>query len=127
MADRSAATLFGAVVVIETNARHRLTLEQACRRVGIGVRGVSSVSELEQWPTGQIVITDREHLTPWWQLIGAAEVIALVHDAQEGSAVLATGATQWMPLTASADAVAAMVLKLDAGRSRGNVGPSCAE
>jgi hypothetical protein len=98
-----------AVLVITKDEARRVTLERACRAAGVPARGVSSVSELERWPVGQIVITDVGHLSPWWRHIGAVEVIALVDDAEEGMVALQNGATQWLDSTSTATRVATIV------------------
>jgi hypothetical protein len=112
---------YGAVLVVKTDSTHLTMLREACRAAEVSVLAVSSVGELEEWPVGQIVITDAAHLTPWWRLVGAAEVIVLVEDAEEGIAALANGATRWLQLPSTPEAVAAMVLA--ARGSSGDVRP----
>jgi DNA-binding response OmpR family regulator len=102
----------GAVLVIETNATHRAMLKEACQAAGLSVVAVSSVAEVERWPDGQIVITNAAHLTPWWRLVGAVEVIVLVQDAAAGIAALENGATRWLQPPPAAEVVAALVLAL---------------
>jgi hypothetical protein len=106
------------VVVADVSVRH--AIEQACRAAGASVLAVSSVAGVERWPLKQVVITDAAHCTPWWRFVGAAEVIVLVRDGEEGAAALANGATRWLQPPPTADVIAAMVLGLSGGHeSRG--------
>jgi hypothetical protein len=94
---------------------HRLLLEHACRMAGMAVSSVGSIAEVERWPRGQIVVTTMAHLTPLWQLEGAADVIVLVSDRVEGIAALQKGATRWLvPFTPE---IIAAMLRGFTGRS----------
>ena len=103
MADRVEDIPYGGVLVIETDSTRRVAVEAACRAAGVSVLAVSSIAEVERWPEGQVVITDAAHLTPWWQQVGAVDVIALVNSAEEGLAACEKGATKWL-LVASTSA-----------------------
>ena len=102
------------ILVIIGDANHRATLEAACRTAGLSVTGVGSVIDIVKWPAGQIVVTDVAHLTPFWQAVGAADVIVLAANAAEAVAALARGATHWIRVTEHPDAVAERVLRLAA-------------
>ena len=106
------AKRFDAVLVIDTDALRRVTVEWALWAAGFSVVAVSSIAEVEQWPEGQLVMTDLAHLTPWWRQVGAVEVVALVADAGEGSTALSNGATQWLHLPPDPAAIATTLLAL---------------
>ena len=99
------------LTLVMTNAARSHEIAQACRAAGLSVQRVSSVSQLEQWPVGQIVMTDGDYVTPFWLDVGALEVIALVDDS-EGNSALNNGATRWLSNTSGADVVAASILRL---------------
>ena len=103
---------FDAVLVIETDALRRMAVEWACRAAGFTVRAVSSIAEVEQWPDGQLVITDAAHLTPLWRQVGAVEVVALVANAEEASTALSKGATLWLQLPSDPAAIATTLLDM---------------
>jgi hypothetical protein len=110
----------GRCVLIEKDAGRRMELEFAIRAAGVSVLAVSSIAEVEEWPRGQLVITDVENVTPWWQLVGAIGVVALVKDGNEGRTALSNGATQWLQLPADPAAVASAALSLVSGRGSQN-------
>jgi hypothetical protein len=60
----------------------------ALRTRGIEATHVARVAELEQWPTGAIVITDPAHYTDWWRHVGASHVVVVA----EGDSQTARGA-----------------------------------
>ena len=84
------------VLIIESNPDLRGTLLAACQARHIPARGVVRIAEIEEWPEGQIVVTDVAHLTPLWKEVGARAVVVLVDRAEEGIASLANGATEWL-------------------------------
>ena len=85
------------VLVIESNRDLRRYLVEACLAQRISARGVCRIADIERWPQGQVVVTDRAHLTPLWREVGASAVIVLVDRPEEGVAGLANGATAWLP------------------------------
>ena len=106
------------MLVIHADETQRVALAQACRVVGLAVVAVSSIAEVEQWPVGQIVITDTAHLTPWWRHVGATEVILLICEGDGGVIdAVECGATRWLHPAPPPDVVAAMALAL-AGKVR---------
>ena len=105
------------VLVIDADSAYRTALDHALRAAGLSVVAVESVANVEQWPEGQIVITDAAHLTPWWRLVGATEVIVLVREHEEGVATFEKGATRWLQPPPAAEVVAAMVLAFTRGAS----------
>ena len=109
----------GSVVLVIADAAYRSALEQACRAAGLSVLAAGRVAEVEQWPEGQVVVTDAAHLTRWWRLVGAADVIVLVRDDEEGVAALENGATRWLQPPPAAEVVAAMVLALTSADASG--------
>jgi DNA-binding NtrC family response regulator len=120
MAERPESDRRAAVLVIDSDSTYRKALEQACRAAGLPVLAVSCIAEVERWPAGQIVVTDAAHLTPWWRLVGATEVIVLVRNADEAVAAFDNGATRWLQPPPSAEMVATMVLALTHGGPSGN-------
>ena len=80
----------------------------------MSVLAVSSIAEVEQWPVGQIVVTDAAHLTPLWRQVGAAAVIVLVQRAEDASNAGERGATHCLQPPPPPDVVATMVLALAA-------------
>ena len=103
---------FEAVLIIEADALRRVAMEWACWAAGFSVVAVGSIAEVEQWPEGQLVVTDLAHVTPLWRQVGAVEVVALVADAAEGRTALSNGATQWVQLPQDPAAVATTLLAL---------------
>ena len=85
-----------AVLIIESNSDLRGTLLAACQARHIPARGVVRIADIEEWPAGQIVVTDVAHLTPLWREVGARAVVVLVDRPEEGIASLANGATEWL-------------------------------
>jgi hypothetical protein len=85
-----------AVLIVVADPARRAGLEQACRAAGVRARGAGSVAELERWPDGEMVITDAAYVTPLWHEFGAADVIALVENAEQGVAALGRGASKWL-------------------------------
>ena len=100
-----------ALTLVMTNLTRAHEIAQACRAAGVSVQAVSSIAQLEQWPVGQIVMTDAAYVTPFWGAVGALEVIAFVDDS-EGKEALRNGATGWLPIASGADTVAATILSL---------------
>lgn len=103
---------FDAVLVIDADALRRVAVEWAFWAAGFSVVAVGSIAEVEQWPEGQLVITDLAHVSPWWRQVGALEVVALVADAGEGRSALSNGATLWLQLPQDPAAVATTLLAL---------------
>ena len=118
MAERREQIHRSTVVVIDADSAYRRALADALLAAGLSVVDVDSVAELEQWPIGQVVVTDAAHLTPWWRLVGATEVIVLVRDPEGGAATLEKGATRRLQPPPAVEVVAAMVLAFTRGSSR---------
>ena len=112
---------FDAVLVIETDALRRVAVEWAFLAAGFRVRAVSSIAEVEQWPDGQLVITDTAHLSPFWRQVGAVEVVALVANAEEASTALSKGATLWLQLPSDPAVVATTLLDMVSGAGGSDV------
>jgi hypothetical protein len=104
----SADTCPLSVLVVVGDAQQRTTLVEAFRAAGVFARGVSSIAEIEQWPHGQIVVTDFEHVTPFWRTIGATEIIVVAPTVAVWKRALARGATGWLqtPVRSGALAIA---------------------
>ena len=112
MSQGSHAKPFDAVLIIDANAVRRVAVECAFWAAGFSVVAVGSICEVEEWPEGQLVITDLAHLTPWWRHVGAVEVVALVEGPEAGRTALSNGATQWLQLPSDPTAVARTLLAL---------------
>ena len=84
------------MLIIESNPDLRGTLVAACQARDIPARAVVRIAEIEEWPSGQVVVTDVAHLTPLWKEVGARAVVVLVDGPEEGIASLANGATDWL-------------------------------
>ena len=97
------------VLVVVSDQELRDIVVNGCCVADVPARGVGSIAEIEDWPAGQIVVTDGDHVTPFWQTVGATEVIALARDSAESTAALARGATGWLQVPVSSAAVAALV------------------
>jgi hypothetical protein len=63
------------LVVADTSQRN--SLADACRGAGYHVSAVSRICEIEQWPTGEMVVTDEASRTNIWRNVGAAHVIVM--------------------------------------------------
>ena len=96
------------ILVVVSNSSQRAACVEAIRTAGVPVVGVGSVSEVEHWPQGQIVIADPEHVMPLWRTVGAIEVIVLAHNAEEWNTALGRGATGWLQLPVSSAALAVL-------------------
>ena len=96
------------VLVVISDFALRTFVVDGCRSAAVPVRGVRSIAEIEDWPIGQIVVTDAEHVTPFWRTVGAAELIVLARNAGEWTDALERGATGWLQVPLSAAAVAAL-------------------
>jgi hypothetical protein len=85
-----------AVLVIESDKVLLQRLVRDFAAAGVPMLGVSSVAEIERWPAGEIVITDLPHFTPWWNTVGAAQVIVLVDRAEDAHDAMQRGASGWL-------------------------------
>ena len=84
------------MLLLESDARERIRLTEALEGAGWPVRGVSSIAEVERWPTGDLVITAADRFTMWWKEMGATDVVVLATTPEEGAAACARGATMWV-------------------------------
>ena len=84
------------MLLLESDERERERLTEALEEAGLPVLGVSSMAEVERWPTGDLVITGAERFTRWWQEMGATHVLVLANTPEEGAAACARGATMWV-------------------------------
>jgi hypothetical protein len=83
------------LVMRDAHARERLRAQlHAC---GFRVTAVVRIAQVERWPAGQIVLTDRASFTPFWLTAGAAAVVVLTDDTADGAAACGAGATAWAP------------------------------
>ena len=99
-----------AVLLIESDPFVLRGLVREFTAAGVPTLGVTTIADVERWPQGQIVITDLAHFTPWWRLVGAAQVIVLVDAAEEAAAAVQQGATGWLLRADSVFGLAALAL-----------------
>jgi len=84
------------IVVICSDPTTRTLVASECMAAGLPVTAVARLADLERWPTGAVVVTDLEHLTPWWRHVGVRHVLALVDSPTSGPDALDGGATCWV-------------------------------
>jgi DNA-binding response OmpR family regulator len=84
------------MLLLETDARERERLTAALQQAGLQVHGVSSIAEVERWPSGDLVITAVERFTMWWKEMGATHVLVLANTPEEGAEACARGAAMWV-------------------------------
>jgi DNA-binding response OmpR family regulator len=84
------------MLLLESDSEERLRLTEALEEAGLPVRGVSSIAEVERWPSGDVVITAADRFTMWWKEMGATHVLVLANTPEEGAAACARGATMWV-------------------------------
>jgi DNA-binding response OmpR family regulator len=84
------------MLLLESDANERVRLTEALEEAGLPVLGVSSIAEVERWPTGDVVITAADRFTMWWKEMGATHVLVLAATPEEGAAACARGATMWV-------------------------------
>jgi hypothetical protein len=85
------------VLVIESDAARRTAFVQRLCAIGIAVTSVASICEIERWPTGDVVVTDATHFTPFWVTVGATHVVVITDSDADGIDVCRRGATAWVP------------------------------
>jgi DNA-binding response OmpR family regulator len=97
------------MLLLEDDDHERERLTEALEEAGLAVLGVSSIAEVERWPTGDLVITPAERFTRWWQEMGATHVLVLANTPEEGAAACARGATMWVLRPCSPERLVAAV------------------
>lgn len=107
------------VMVVVSDTAVRLIIEDACRQMRLASIAVERIADIERWPVDQIVVTDLDHLTPWWRAVGAAKVIVLTANRSEAMAGLRQGATGWIQLPTTLAAVVGTLIAAGAGTSAG--------
>ena len=83
------------MLLIDSNPHRRARMAEALRSAGRSVVAVGCLAEIEQWPTGDVVVTEPVYCSPWWQHIGASAVVVLADTPGDG--VEASGSTAWIP------------------------------
>ena len=84
------------MLIVDDNHARREELSRTLRLSGFPVCAVPSISDVERWPAGQVVITSAEQYTPLWNEVGASHVIVLTETDEEGEALRARGASAWV-------------------------------
>ena len=100
------------VLLIATGAKRRLAIADALRCLGFPVLAVGSVAEVERWPRGAIVVTDYARFSRLWAEVGAAHVVVLAESAADGDAACRAGASAWLPVDCSLEALSLAVTGL---------------
>ena len=80
------------MLLVESDPEFRVVVGRALRSAGFAVTEVSRIAEIVRWPSGQIVMTDRAHFSPWWKHIGATHVVVFVDTEADGLEIAASGA-----------------------------------
>jgi hypothetical protein len=80
-----------------------MQLSQALRAEGMPVLAVSGIAEVERWPAGDIVVTDSRRFTTLWKETGAAHVVVLADNPQDGMDACGRGACAWIPRRCTPD------------------------
>lgn len=101
------------MLLIEADTRRRTELAAAVRASGLPVVAVGRIAEVEEWPAGEVVVTEGDQFTPWWKEIGARHVIVLADSPEQGVEACERGATAWIPRTCSSEALVGIVRNLD--------------
>ena len=105
-------------LLLERNPSRLAELSTGLRNSGLEVRTAGRIADVERWPVGEIVVTDLEFFTPWWNEVGAAAVVVFTHTEQQGIEVCRRGATAWILRNCSAGALLRMVESLNRGARR---------
>jgi DNA-binding response OmpR family regulator len=84
------------MLLLESDTHERRRLTEALQEAGLPVLGVSSIADVERWPSGEVVITAADRFTMWWKEMGATHVLVLANTPEEGAAACARGATMWV-------------------------------
>lgn len=110
------------MLLLESDDSERERLTEALEEAGLRVSGVSSIAEIERWPSGDLVITEAERFTAWWKEMGATHVLVLANTPEEGAAACAQGATMWVLRPCSPEQLVAAVRSIldpeGSGRNR---------
>jgi DNA-binding response OmpR family regulator len=97
------------MLLLESDRHERRKMTEALEDAGLPVLGVSSIAEVERWPTGDLVITPADRFTMWWKEMGASHVLVLASTPEEGAAACARGATMWVLRPCSPEELVAAV------------------
>lgn len=84
------------MLLLESDTTERMRLTEALEDAGWPVLSISSIAEVERWPTGDVVITAADRFTMWWKEMGATHILVLATTPEEGAAACARGATMWV-------------------------------
>ena len=104
------------VLLVESQPELRAQLGEALRNAGMTVTEAARVGDVEQWPSGQTVVTEAARYTSWWRIVGAEHVIVLAATEREGLTACSSGATTWLPRSCRPDLLVQTVREL--GRRR---------
>jgi hypothetical protein len=104
------------VLVIERDEAHRSRLVDRLSAAGIAVAAVGGLAEIERWSAADVVITEAGTFTGWWRHVGMDRVVVLADSVAQGREACAHGASAWLPRTADARTLVAVVRYVSARR-----------
>ncbi len=103
------------MLLIESNAARREQIASALCAAGNSVLAVERLTDVEWWPTGDVVITEAASFTPFWMAVGATHVVVLADSPAVGLAAYRQGATAWVSRTCHPDVLLATLTHFGVG------------
>jgi hypothetical protein len=100
------------MLLIEADTQRRAELAAAVRASGLDVVAVGRIADVEEWPEGDVVVTQGDQFTPSWKELGARHVIVLADSPEQGAEACERGATAWIPRSCSSEALLGVVRTL---------------
>ena len=99
------------MLLVHSDPFRRDELAQALRTFGFTVTAVRCVAEVEEWPYGDIVITEARFFSQFWLDVGAAHVLVLGDVTQPAEAPVTV-----VPTFYTSTRIVAMVVALSGRR-----------
>ena len=65
------------MLVLLSDPVRRTDLTTLLRELGNEVASATCIADIERWPEGQVVVTERRFFTPFWFEVGATHVVVL--------------------------------------------------
>ena len=93
------------LVVLDSDPFRRASLARTLRAAGFQVSTFGSIAEMERWPVGVVLLIDLPLFTPWWQSVGARQVMVMAPTPAGGQAACARGASAWISHTCTPEAL----------------------
>ncbi len=97
------------MLLVESDPTRQRRLAEGLRAGGFAVVAVANLTEIERWPSGEVVVTEWSRFSPWWDHVGASVVVVLADTLADGQDACRRGATAWV-LRAAPPARLLMVL-----------------